>query len=65
MRTEAHVPADAAFCEALQLLVTTVDYRLVAAQRPDCASGLQAWADKHRATAMAGMLAGLDLTASR
>lgn len=65
MKTEAHVPADTAFCEALQLLVTTVDYRQVAAERPDCARGLLAWADRHRATAMAGMLEGLDLTASR
>jgi hypothetical protein len=65
MVTGAHVPADKAFCEALKLLMLTVDYRMLAAERADCAGGLTAWADKHRATAMERMLEGLDGASGR
>ena len=57
----ALTPADDTFCEALEELLRTVDYRHEAEAQPDAASGLIAWADFHRDRATMALIEGLDL----
>lgn len=53
-------PADETFCDGLEDLLRTVDYRHEAEAQPHCAPGLIAWADFHRDRATAALMEGID-----
>jgi hypothetical protein len=54
-------PADETFCDALEDLLRSVDYRHEAESHAGDLSGLLAWEDFHRDRAEAALMEGLDL----